>query len=115
MENKFYSQEALNLYKESCNICHTLYDPVTCCIDSCKYANQAYCKAACLQEQYNVVNLQTLKSLDIKHYVRTKDFCIVDKDECNGRKEMKCNICLLEALVKDPYIKFIKKENINEK
>lgn len=110
MKNDFYSKEALLLYKEAKIICNNTHSDRSKCWSYCKYASSIYCKPLCLQEKYNIVDLKTLKSLDIIVYSKEKDICLMSRKLCIQHPELKCDICFLESLLKDPYIKFLKKE-----
>lgn len=111
MEYRIYSEKTLELHEETNLICNRLYDSDIGCVNGCKYVSSAYCKAACLKEKYDIVDLKTLQSPDIDHYAKRKNICVIPNEICYKYTETHCSICLLEALLKDPYVKFIKKED----
>lgn len=107
MSNSIYSQETLRLAKEAEDMC----DSHEQC-KLCKYVDELSCKTACLQDTYNIISKKTLQPLDLNDYEDNKNICILSPcPPYTQHPGMKCNRCLIEALLTDDDIMFIKKEN----
>lgn len=113
MIKEFYSKNTLSLYENAINICNEMKGPDNEC-NICKYLYCSRCRVLCLQEKYNIVNIKTLQAIDINKYTTQNTICMIPDKDCAYSSYEACDYCFLEYLLKDPLIKFIRKEDSYE-
>lgn len=110
MNNNSYSKETLDLNKKANEICHKYRNTENedVCLD-CKYKNYSYCNISALKDLYNIIDLKKLQEIEMGSYMSENEICLLDDGVCSSTSIEYCDKCLIETLLRDKNIRFVKK------